>query len=163
MSREAAGGQVRESGRARAAVKPMTAPPCGRYDESPVHRLDSRQRLAPAARMSTSRIPALPARMDRLALDLDDLVQQIIAEQLTERDELLLAAPTAHLASALEWLEQALYECDRLDLTQSWAAWLRDERKEPDDAHTEGHRDPRPGVRRKRAGALAGVLAALAE
>ena len=76
-------------------------------------------------RPSGTRIPALSARLARLACDVDELAQQIIVETLTERDELFLAAPTAHLAIALEWLEQALYECDGLDLTQSWAASLR--------------------------------------
>jgi Lhr-like helicase len=66
-----------------------------------------------------------PATVARLALDVDALAKQIIAEPLTERDELLPAAPTARLALVLEWLEQALYETDRLDLSQAWAMWIR--------------------------------------
>lgn len=73
----------------------------------------------------TNRIPVLSARLALLAVDLDELAEEIIAEPLTERDELYLAAPTAHVAIALRWLEQALYECDRFDLTQSWSVWLQ--------------------------------------
>ena len=47
---------------------------------------------------TTTRIPALAARLARLAVDVDELAQQIIAEPLTDRDELFLASPTAHLA-----------------------------------------------------------------
>jgi hypothetical protein len=112
----------------------MTAPPGGRYDESPVHRLDSHARLAPGAPMSTNRIPALSVRLARHALEVDELAQQILREPLTERDELFLAAPTAHLAIGLEWLEQALYECERLDLRQSWARWWQEALKQADDA-----------------------------
>jgi hypothetical protein len=130
MSREAVDGPVGEYGVPGSAIKPMAGGPCGRDDESPVHRLDSRPR-AMGGRMPTNRIPALCARLARLALEVDELAQQIIAEPLTERDGLGLASPTAHLVVATEWLKQALYECDRLDLTQSWGAWLRDERKEP--------------------------------
>lgn len=113
---------------------------------------------APATVQHTSRIPALSARLARLAVDVDELAQQIIAEPLTDCDELFLAAPTAHLALALEWLEQALYESDRLDLTQSWAASLRN--GTPGDehhAHTERHGDPSPAVPREPRGARARV------
>jgi len=75
---------------------------------------DSPTLAAPAP----NRIPALSARLARLAVEIDELACQIIAEPVSERDELFLAAPTAHLAIALEWLEQALDECDRLDLSQ---------------------------------------------
>ncbi|MGI8411549.1 MAG: hypothetical protein ACR2LV_02560 [Solirubrobacteraceae bacterium] len=69
--------------------------------------------------------------MARLALDVDEVAQQILAEPLAESDELLLAAPTAHLASALEWLEQALYETDRLDQRPQRARRRAGQRKEP--------------------------------
>jgi hypothetical protein len=157
----AVGRPDREHGLAAAAVKSMTAPPGGRYDDSPVHRLDSHARLAPDAPMSTNRIPALSVRLARLALEVDELAQEIIAEPLSERDELWLAAPTAHLAIGLEWLHEALYECERLDLRHSWARVLRDARKESDHAHPEDHPDPRPGVSRESPGASGNVLAPL--
>jgi hypothetical protein len=119
-------------------------------------------RIAQVPPMSTYRIPALSVRLARLAAEADELAQQIIAEPLGERDELFLAAPTAQLAIALEWLKQALYECDRLDLTQSWARWLREARKEPDDAHAQGQRDSPPGVPRQPGRAPKDVLATLA-
>ena len=122
MSPNAVGGPVRECGLTSPAVKPIMAPPGKRYDKSPVHRLDSRPPLAPAAPMSTNLIPALSARLARLAVEVDELAQEIIAAHLGERDELLLAAPITHLAISLESLEQALYDRNRLDLRQSWAA-----------------------------------------
>jgi len=111
--------------------------------------------------MSTDCIPVLSARLARLAVEVDELAQQILAEPLSEPDELFLAAPIAHLAIALEWLEQALYECERLDLTHSWARWLRDARNEPDHARTEDRGDLSRGNPCEPAGAPEDVLAAL--
>jgi hypothetical protein len=113
--------------------------------------------------MSTDRIRVLSARLAHLAVEVDELAQQVIAEQLSDADELLLAVPIAHLAMAVGWLEQVLYECERFDLTQSWSQWLlRDRRDEPDDGHTEGQRDSRPRVPGQCRAAPGGVLAALA-
>jgi hypothetical protein len=51
-------GLVHECGLPTPDVKPMRAPPCGRYDEGPVHRFDTCRRLTPVVPMSTNRIPA---------------------------------------------------------------------------------------------------------
>jgi hypothetical protein len=61
MRPNAAGELERECGLASPAVKPMMAPPSGRDDEGPVHRFDSRRRLARIAPVSTNRIPRLLA------------------------------------------------------------------------------------------------------
>ncbi len=110
----------------------MTAAEAAHHAHERAHRSPtmSTAPIAPAGSLPRNRVPALSARLARLAVEVDELAWQIIAEPLSERDELFLAAPTAHLALALEWLEQALYETDRLDLTQSWAASLRRGAKE---------------------------------
>jgi hypothetical protein len=97
-------------------------------------RLDESGRLvAPPKATRANRVPRLSVRLARLAVDVDEVAQEIIAEPLSERDELWLAAPTAHLALALDWLQQALYETDRLDVSQSWAAMLRAAEDQPHD------------------------------
>jgi hypothetical protein len=65
------GGLVHECGLPTADVKPMRAPPSGRYDEGPVHRFDIRRRLAPVVPMSTNRIAALFDRPFELACNAD--------------------------------------------------------------------------------------------
>jgi hypothetical protein len=118
---------------------------------------------APAPVQHTSRIPALSARLARLAVDVDELAQQVIAEPLNDCDELFLAAPTAHLALVLAWLEQALYETDRLDLSQSGTASPHSGRHGPEHhAHGESHGDPSPAVPRQPRGARAHPLEAVA-
>jgi hypothetical protein len=118
--------------------------------------------MSAGSAVSTDRIPVLSARLARLAVEVDELAQELLAERVGYRDELLLAVPIAHLAMALGWLQQALYECERFDLTQSWSHWLvRGRREESDDGHTEGHRDSRPGVPGQRRAAAGGVLVAL--
>jgi hypothetical protein len=113
--------------------------------------------------MSTNRIPALSVRLARLALEVDELAHEIIAEPVSQRDALLLAAPTAHLAIGLGWLYEALYECERLDLRHSWARLLSDARKESDHAHPEDHLpDSRRGASGERAGTSGDVLATVA-
>jgi hypothetical protein len=55
----------------------------------------------------TSDRARLSVRLARLAVELDEVVQELIAEPL---DEVLLAAPVAHLALSLAQLDEAL--CD---------------------------------------------------
>jgi hypothetical protein len=118
---------------------------------------------APATVQHASRVRALSGRLARLAVDVDELAQQIIAEPLNDCDGLFLAAPTAHLALALGWLEQALYETDRLDLGQSGTASPHSGGHGAEHhAHGESHGDPGPAVPRQPRGARARPLEAVA-
>lgn len=73
--------------------------------------LESRREAAD----SPKGVPYLAARLARLALELDRVVEEIAAVALTDADALILSAPAAHLALASANLGEALYLVDRLD------------------------------------------------
>ena len=62
-----------------------------------------------------SGIDVLSARLGRLACEADQTIQEIIARPVTERDELLLAAPIAHIALTLDNITDAVYRSEKLD------------------------------------------------
>jgi hypothetical protein len=119
------GGQARHRGFALGAVKPMKAPPAKargtatlpdrRYGQSPVHRLDSHLRLAPAGAMPTNRHAHLSVALARLAVDLDDLVDEITAEPLDDGADDLYYPAIAELTRTLDRLDDATYELEKLD------------------------------------------------
>lgn len=111
MRGDAVGRAGSELGVDGAAVKLMTAPPEGRYDESPVHRLDGQARLAPAAPMPTNRTTRLTLQLIRLALDADRVARQLAAEERLEHETLLPGAMYL-LATALDYLDGALYSVE---------------------------------------------------
>jgi hypothetical protein len=117
-------GQARHCGFALGAVKPMKAPPAKargtatvpdrRYGQSPDHRLDSPLRLAPAGAMPTNRHAHLSMTLARLAVDLDTLVDEI-TEPLDDGADDLYYPAIAELARALDRLDDATYELEKLD------------------------------------------------
>jgi len=111
MTRDVIGRPGREHGLADMAVKQMTAPPDGRYDESPAHRRDGRHRVAPPAPMPTSHTTRLALQLTRLALDADRLARQLAAEERLKHEPLLRGAMYL-LATALGYLDGALYSAE---------------------------------------------------
>jgi hypothetical protein len=65
--------------------------------------------------MPTNRHAHLSVALARLALDLDDLVQEITAEPLDDGDDDLYYPALAQLTWALENLEDATYQLEKLD------------------------------------------------
>jgi hypothetical protein len=74
--------------------------------------LTGRLRLAPAAAMTTNRTSNPSIRLARLASELDELVQQVLAQE--PFDEAAVSLATAMIAHSVEQLEEALYLSDCL-------------------------------------------------
>ena len=56
-------------------------------------------------------------RLASLALEVDELSDAITSSSLNEKEELMLAPTLLHLRIAMDRLEQAIYDADRLDMS----------------------------------------------
>jgi hypothetical protein len=70
---------------------------------------------------SGHRTSRLWVSLARVACDLDDLVDDLTAEPLSDPDGDLLAAPAMHLDLANDRLQDALYQLEKLDRRAAWS------------------------------------------